>query len=193
MKRLVRIGIGILLSVLPAWHSGLADSFEAAELQHKAEEITVLRGVVADKIERGVTMRRALADRMKELTDEIRIQKDRWRIESYRSAVGNPRIAFDLQLVQQLQAYIGRLDERIAYFREAGDVLDFHFRQINDDLMMIRTLDDFAVDQLIGRINHALDEYVPATQKKLVGLDNLRLRDGEVIWEEIARAACGGR
>jgi hypothetical protein len=132
-------------------------------------------------------MRQALADQMAALAEEIRYEKDRWRIESFRDSVGFPRIAYDLQLLQQLQAYVGRLDERIAYFREAGEVLDFYFQQINDDLMMIRTLDDFTVDQLIDRINGALDEYVPASQKKIVALENLKLKDPEIIWQEIFR------
>lgn len=165
--------------------------FKSAELQRKAEEIAALRIKISDKVDRAENMRREMADLMEGYAAEIRHEKNRWRFSSYRNAVGNPRIAYDLQLLQQLQAYISELDKRIAYFRQAGQVLEFYFRQINDDLLMIRTLDDFAVDQLISKINDALDEYVPATIRKTVQIDRLQLKDTELIWQEVVMAEKG--
>ena len=182
---MVRSGMFILVAWLLVSGTGTGADFKSAELQRKAEEIAALRITVSDKIERAIQMRRQLTQQMDAYAIEIRHEKSRWRYASYRNAVGNPRIAYDLKLVQQLQAYITLLDGRIAYFTHAEEVLAFYFRQINDDLLMIRTLDDFTVDQLISRINDALDEYVPATIKKTVQIDQLQLKDTEIIWQEV--------
>jgi len=163
--------------------------FKSAELQRKAEEIASLRIKLAEKIERAEDMRGKLAELMDGYVAEIRHERNRWQVASYRHAIGNPRIAYDLQLLQQLEAYITELDNRIVYFRRAGEVLEHYFRQINDDLMMIRTLDDFAVDQLISKINDALDEYVPAAIKKTVLVSDLPLTDPEILWQEVAAPA----
>lgn len=183
------IGTGLL--VLIAWFLtggvGSGADFKSAELQRKAEEISALRVTVSEKVDNAVQMRRQLAQQMEEYAAEIRREKSRWQYASFRNAIGNPRIAYDLQLVQQLQSYISVLDARIAYFRQAGQVLEYYFRQINDDLLMIRTLDDFAVDRLIAKINDALDEYVPATIRKTVQVDKLQFKDTEIIWQETVR------
>jgi hypothetical protein len=163
--------------------------FKSAELQRKVEEIASLRIKLAEKIERAEDMRGQLAALRDGYAAEIRHEKNRWQVASYRNAVGNSRIAYGLQLLQQLDAYITALDERIGFFRRAGEVLEHYFRQINDDLMMIRTLDDFSVDRLISKINDALDEYVPATIKKTVFVNNLPLKDPEILWQQVVSPA----
>ena len=188
MKKGLHIGMSVLITWLFLSGSGTGADFKAAELQRKAEEIASLRVKIAEKVIRAEDMRRQLADLMNGYADEIRHEKNRWQLTSYRNAVGNPRIAYDLQLLQQLQAYISALDKRIVYFKQAGQVLEHYFRQINDDLMMIRILDDFTVDQLIAQINDALDEYVPATIQKTVQVDKLLMKDAEMIWQEIKAA-----
>ena len=191
MKKCFCIGMIMLVSWMFIAGSGMGADFKAAELQRKAEEIASLRVTIAEKVSRADDMRRQLSDQMNAYVKEIRHEKNRWQLNSYRNAVGNPRIAYDLQLLQQLQAYIAELDKRILYFKQAGQVLEHYFRQINDDLMMIRTLDDFTVDQLISKINDSLDEYVPATIKKTVQVDRLLLKDTEIIWQEIVAAEKG--
>ena len=191
MKKVLFIGLSMLVAWILLVSSGMAAEFKAAELQRKAEEIASLRVTIAEKVNRAKDMRRQMTELMNEYVKEIRHEKNRWQLSSYRNAVGNPRIAYDLQLLQQLQAYISELDKRILYFKQAGQVLEHYFRQINDDLMMIRTLDDFRVDQLISRINNALDEYIPATIKKTVHVDRLQLKDTEIIWQEIVATGKG--
>jgi len=183
----IRNGLLILTAWLLCGAIGLCADFKTAELQRKAEEIASLQITVSEKVDQAVGMRRQLDELMRQYAEEIRYEKSRWRYSTFRNAVGNPRIAYDLELVQQLQAYMAMLDQRIAYFRQAGQVLEFYFRQINDDLLMIRTLDDFAVDQVIAKINDALDEYVPATIRKTVQIDKLQFEDTEIIWQEIMR------
>jgi hypothetical protein len=183
----IRNGLLILTAWLLGGAIGLSADFKTAELQRKAEEIASLQITVSDKVDQAVGMRRQLDELMRQYAEEIRYEKSRWRYSTFRNAVGNPRIAYDLELVQQLQAYIAILDQRIGYFRQAGQVLEFYFRQINDDLLMIRTLDDFAVDQVIAKINDALDEYVPATIRKTVQIDKLQFEETEIIWQEIMR------
>ena len=58
-------------------------------------------------------------------------------------------------------------------------------QQAQDDLLMIKTLNDLEVDKLIAQINSALDEYTPETTKPLFDVDGVSLKDTEQIWNEI--------
>lgn len=186
--KMVKTEVMILFAWLLVGSIALGADFKSAELQRKAEEIASLRIAVSEKVEQAEQMREQLVRLIEAYALEIRREKSRWRYASFRNAVGNPRIAYDLQLVQQLEAYIALLDGRIAYFRQAGQVLEYYFRQINDDLLMIRTLDDFTVDLLISNINDALDEYVAATIKKTIRVEKLQFKDTEIIWQEMVTA-----
>ena len=58
-------------------------------------------------------------------------------------------------------------------------------QQAQDDLLMIKTLNDLEVDKLIAQINSALDEYTPETTKPLFDVDGVSLKDTEQIWNDI--------
>jgi hypothetical protein len=63
--------------------------------------------------------------------------------------------------------------------------LSYYFRQAQDDLLMIKTLNDLEVNKLISQINSSLDEYTSETTKPLFDVDGVLLKDTEQIWNEI--------
>ena len=93
MKKCFCIGMIMLVSLMFIAGSGMGADFKAAELQRKAEEIASLRVSIAEKVSHAEDMRRQLADQMNAYVKEIRHEKNRWQLNSYRNAVGNPRIA----------------------------------------------------------------------------------------------------
>jgi hypothetical protein len=64
-------------------------------------------------------------------------------------------------------------------------MLGFYFQQVQDDLLMIKTLNDLEVDKLIAQINSALDEYTPETSNPLFDANGVPLKDTEQIWNEL--------
>jgi hypothetical protein len=84
-----------------------------------------------------------------------------------------------------LLGYIDRLNHKIEYFKTGQDLLNFYFLQAQDDLLMIKTLNDLEIDKLIVQINAALGEYIPQTSKPLFDVNEVPLKDTRQIWNEI--------
>mgnify|MGYP003565684999 CR=1 FL=1 len=166
---------------------------KSTELKLKLDEITALQESLSGKIELAAKKKNQLQQKNRELKKEIIDQKDEFEIETYQRAVLNPRIDYNLKLIQLLHGYITRLNDKIMYFQIGQDTLNYFYRQAQDDLLMIKTLNDMEIDKLIAQINEVLGEYMPETQKPLFDVNDIPLKDTEQIWNEISRANGDGR
>ena len=175
------ISIGILLLFNIAGAKG-ASSPKSMELKRKINEISSLQRIVENQVDVAVKTREQLQKQIDELANEINRELVSREINSYAQAAKVPRIKFNIKLIQQLLAYIDRLDQREQYYRIGNETLEHLNQQVNDDLALIRTLNDMEVDELIDRINAVLDEYIPETQKPLISVDNIHRRPAEEIW-----------
>ena len=162
-----------------------ATGYKATELNRKMAEISSLQHSLSEKITLAADKKKQLEAKAEDLKNEIRQKKEQLEIESYDKAITIPRIDYNLRLIQLLYGYTARLTEKIIYFQNGYDTLDFYLQQAQDDLLMIKTLNDLEVDKLIAQINSALDEYTPETTKPLFDVDGVPLRDIEEIWNEI--------
>jgi hypothetical protein len=122
------------------------------------------------------------------LQDEIRSEQTRTGIYSHQEALQNLRIRYNLSLIQVLQAYVRRLNERIAYFQNGNEHLRFLAHQIKDDMAIINTLKDMEINHLIDRINRVLDEFIPETKKQIFNLADIRMLPIERVWDELSIA-----
>ena len=107
------------------------------------------------------------------------------QVESYLKAVRNPRIEFNLKLIQLLFGYITGLTEKIGYFQNGYQTLNFFRQQAQDDLLMIKTLNDMEIDKLIAQINSVLDEFIPELGQPIFDINNIPAKNTEKIWNEI--------
>ena len=172
-----------LLGLGPVCASGLKTS----ELNLKMTEMTSLQQNLTDKITLAMEKKEQLAQKTVELKKEVKDQNEQLKFESYQKAVLNPRINYNLKLIQLLLGYITRLDEKIVYFQNGQDTLTFFFQRAQDDLLMIKTLNDLEIDKLIAQINEVLDEYIPETNKPMFDVNEVPLKNTEKIWQEIIR------
>jgi hypothetical protein len=174
----------LVLSILSSLTA--ASSRKTAALEQKVIEISTLRAKIIDKIDQGIEMRIFLQKRLNELRDEIEVeQQNLFGINGYEAPLENLRINYNLNLIQHLRAYIEQLDERIAYFQAGNERLKFYLRQIKDDIAIINTLKDLEIENLIGRIDTVLDEFIPETKKKIFDALDIRLMPTEQVWNEI--------
>ncbi len=164
-----------------------ANGNKSAELRLKMDEISSLRHSLTEKIALAIEKKGQLEIKARELEKEIRVQKDQYSIKTYQKAVLNPRIDYNLKLIQLLLGYITRLDDKIAYFKNGYSMLNFFYQQAQDDLMMIKTLDDLEIDKLLAQINEILDEYTPAAGKPMFDADDVPLKDTRLIWKNIVK------
>jgi len=162
-----------------------ASSHKTAALEQKSVEISALRVKIIDKIDQGIEMRIFLQKRLNVFRDEIKIEQNRFGLTGPEAPLENLRINYNLNLIQHLRAYIGRLDERIAYFETGKERLKFYLRQIKDDIAIIHTLKDLEIENLIDRIDTVLDEFMPEIQKPIFDAFDIRLMPTDRVWSEI--------
>jgi hypothetical protein len=185
-KQLSFIGALMIISL---WGLGsvYGTGNKSTELKLKLDEIAALQQKLNEKIELASEKKEQLRQKTLELRKEIVNQKDGLKIDTYQRAVLDPRIDFNLKLIQLLQGYITRLNDKIRYFQIGQDTLNFFYRQAQDDLLMIKTLNDLEIDKLVAEINGVLDEYIPETGNPLFDVNDIPLEDTRHIWNEIAR------
>jgi len=162
-----------------------ASSHKTAALEQKSVEISALRVKIIDKIDQGIEMRIFLQKRLNVFRDEIKIEQNRFGLTGPEAPLENLRINYNLNLIQHLRAYIGRLDERIAYFETGNERLKFFLRQIKDEIAIINTLKDLEIENLIDRIDTVRDEFMPEIQKPIFDAFDLRLMPTDRVWSEI--------
>jgi len=162
-----------------------ASSHKTAALEQKSVEISALRVKIIDKIDQGIEMRIFLQKRLNVFRDEIKIEQNRFGLTGPEAPLENLRINYNLNLIQHLRAYIGRLDERIAYFETGKERLKFYLRQIKDDIAIIHTLKDLEIENLIDRIDTVLDEFILEIQKPIFDAFEIRLMPTDRVRSEI--------
>ena len=162
-----------------------ATGYKTTELNRKMAEISSLQQDLSDKLALAVDKKKLLNLKTEALKDEIRQEKDQLNIDSYQKAILTPRIDYNLKLIQLLLGYVAGLESKILYLQNGHETLRYFFQQAQDDLLMIKTLNDLEVDKLIAQINSALDEYVPETKRPLFDADSVTLKDTELIWQDI--------
>lgn len=183
-KQLCAISIVILASF---WGLGTVHGSgnKSTELKLKLNEISALQQSLTGKIELASEKKDQLRQKTRELEKEVIDEKESLKIETYQMAVLNPRIDYNLKLIQLLNGYITRLQGKIIYFQNGQDILNFFYQQAQDDLLMIKTLNDLEIDKLIAQINDLLDEYISETRKPLFDVTDVPLKDTKQIWTEI--------
>ena len=120
-----------------------------------------------------------------ELEKEIKLVIEQFQIDSYLKAIQTPRVEFDLKLIQLLIGYIYGINEKISSFQNGYQTLVFFQQQAQDDLRMIKTLNDMEIDELISQINSVLDEFFPELSNPFFNAQNIPMKDTEKIWNEI--------
>lgn len=178
---------GMLVCLLwLSWAMG-ANDLKSTELNRKMAEISSLQSNLSGKIALAAEKRNRMEQNVIELQNEIKAQNRQFNLQSYQVAIQNSRIDNNLKLIQLLLGYIARLNERIEYFENGQVTLNFFFQQAEDDLMMIKTLDDLETDRFISQVNDILDEYIPESDKPMFDVNEVPLKDTEKIWNEILK------
>ncbi len=184
-KHLISISLTSLMTYLLFCGPSYASERKTSELHRKMAEISSLQQKLSQKISLAMQKQEQLSQRVDELEKEIKHEKEQLQIESYLKAIRNPRIEFDLKLIQLLIGYIYGINEKISSFQDGYQTLVFFQQQAQDDLRMIKTLNDMEIDKLITQINSVLDEFFPELSKPVFDAQSIPMKDTEKIWNEI--------
>jgi uncharacterized protein HemX len=171
---------------LGAWCAGAAaDAGKAQELNRALADIGAAEQMLRQRAARAEEARRMLRQQADELKAEIQQERRRTNVSAFQQALQVSRIDFNLRLVQRLFGYMERLEERIGYFRTAAHALDFHRRQIRDDMLILKTLNDADISGLMRQLAADLNGFTAQAEKPLLTASALGLRPLEAIWSDI--------
>jgi len=184
-KHLICSNLAALMIYLLLCGPNFASEHKSTALNRKMAEISSLQQSLSQKISLAMQKQEQLKQKVDELEKEIKQEKEQLQIESHLKAIRNPRIEFNLKLIQLLFGYIAGLTEKISYFQNGYQTLDFFRQQAQDDLLMIKTLNDLEIDRLIAQINSILDEFIPELGKPIFDTNDIPSKDTEKIWNDL--------
>jgi chromosome segregation ATPase len=168
--------------------SALADDAgKTATLNRTLSEIAELGRSINERIDEACALLDRLNEQRELLKNEINQERGRHDITSFRQAVQINRIDYNLRLMQQLTAYIERLNGSVEYCRGANQLLNFYARQARDDLLMLKTLQDADISGLMNKIAAAKNEFEMMLNKPLITAPEPYARSMELIWNDILR------
>ncbi|HSM89947.1 MAG TPA: hypothetical protein VLT56_07975, partial [Desulfobacterales bacterium] len=161
------------------------DADKTAALNRALSEIAELSRSINQRIEEAGAVIDRLSEQRELLKHEIQQERGRHNITSFRQAVQISRIDYNLRLMQQLTAYIDRLNGSMEFFRGANQLLNFYARQARDDLLMLKTLKDADISGLMNKIAAAKNEFEIVLNKPLFVASEPYPRSMEMIWNDI--------
>ncbi|MCU0602313.1 MAG: hypothetical protein MUC33_06600 [Desulfobacterales bacterium] len=171
---------------LGGWCAGAAaDAGKAQELNRALADIGAAEQMLRQKAAMAEDARRMLRQQAEELKAEIQQERRRTNVAAFQQALQVCRIDYNLRLVQRLFGYMERLEDRIGYFRTAVHALDFHRRQIRDDLLILKTLNDADISGLMRQLAADLNGFTAQAEKPLLTASASGLRPLEAIWSDI--------
>lgn len=176
--------ICVILLVLPA--SAAATNPKAVALRGKMGEILSLREGLIAKQARASQISGRLRGKMHALEAEIEAARRGSNIASYQAAMRIPRIRYNIKLIQKLLAYLSALDRKIEYLGNGTEKLRFLYRQAEDDLRILKTLNDMDIQKLIDEMTQTSETYQMETRALLIDADGTVLTPPEAIWRDLA-------
>lgn len=116
----------------------------------------------------------------KEILEEKRLSRG---INSYAEAIRSKRINSNLSLIQRQLAYVEKLTELEYRLNMGSEELLYLEREARADLEIVKVLQ--TKDQLISRIDRALHDYHPNSERFALSKGKLNLKSTESIWNDI--------
>ena len=162
-----------------------AGDIGADDYKQKIDALKDIQEKVTDRIDTALAVRAELTARGREFTGEIKDVQQHHRFSSYAEANRNPRVHYNLKLLQMVSGYTAALDQKIAFFKDGLEQIRFLNQQAEDEAKMIQVVGALDNDRLPERIDRLLIDYRAVIQKDLIESACISFRPCEAIWREI--------
>lgn len=180
-----RLLIAVIVVGAMAWSSTVTAETKREQLRQTMADISLLNGQMGQRKTDADGIREALSTRLKAIkTEALRELRDKG-IRSDAQALNNPRLFYDLRLMAEIQAYIHRYTQKIAYYRVACDRLSYLYQQADDDLKIVSTLSDLKIDALIAQVEKILNGYLPDAQTLVLQPNTLSVEPPQKVWKAL--------
>jgi hypothetical protein len=174
---------------VPVSSTGAVNIEKVDLLEQRIAGIQALQERIDDIGKQAVTLHGELQAKAEEYAGEIRKEKRARALKSFNQAIRVYRVRYNLKLVQQISAYLAAVSERIEFFRDGRERIDFLYQQARDDLKMVQTLSDMEIADFIRRIDQVLEKYELAVNSPLFTIEEIRQENLETLWKTISASA----
>lgn len=189
-KRLAAVAVMSLL----VWLIGAATTEICASDRPKVEtlrlvlsEMAAARRALAERGAAAGELRNRLHGHVLELRSEIARERQQNAVGQFQQSFRVERIGYNLRLAQRLYGYLEGIDRRIDYFRVADHTLEFTMRRAQDDLLMVRVLEDSEISGLLSQVEAVLSEVALETGKPLFNASEPPARSLDSVWNDLTR------
>ncbi|MGD8836444.1 MAG: hypothetical protein PVJ84_19305 [Desulfobacteraceae bacterium] len=172
----------LVISATVTWAS--ADS-KSEELQGKIADIVLLKQQLADRKTHAEAMQVKLLEQQADLVTEVRLLQKSFGFKSYQQARQYERVHYNIELIQAISAYNLMFTDKIRIYQTGHDKLDYLQQLVEDDIKMMRTLNDFEIDALTTQISLVINRYIGEAHIIQIDQKSIKLTPAKKIWEGV--------
>ena len=177
----------LLMTLLLIPGTIMATNSKTSTLRGKMAEISSLRHKVIERKVQATKLCEQLKQKIRELEKEIKRERRNSQISSFQEAIRNPRIDYNIKLIQKTLSYVSGLKEKIQFFSIASEELTFLYQLAQDELMILETLNDMKIEKVMDQMDEISGKYQSEASRLVIESDGIVLNPPEEIWESIIR------
>lgn len=182
----INLALACLLVISVAVTRASADS-KSEELQRKIADIALLRQQLVDRKTHAEVMHVKLLEQQADLVAEVRLLQKSFGFKSYQQAKKYDRVHYNIELIQTILAYNLMFSDKIKIYQTGYEKLNYLHQLAEDDIKMIRTLNDFEIDALTTQISLVINRYIEEAHIIQIDQKSIKLPPAKKIWEGIVK------
>lgn len=163
-----------------------ADS-KAEELKRKIADIGLLKQQLGDRQQQAEDVLASLVVQQNELLSEVRLLQRSLNFKSYQQAMKYERAYYNIELLRIIMAYTIEFTNKIRLYQTGQDKLSYLQQLADDDIKMIRALNDFEIDALTTQISLVINKYLGEAHIIQIDPEKIKPSTPETVWETIVK------
>ncbi len=164
-----------------------SESSKPDELQRKIADIALLKQQLADRKAHAAAIQATLLKQQDDLVAEVRLLQKSFGFKSYQQAKKFDRARHNIGLLQTIIAYNRLFAEKIKIYQTGHDKLNYLQQLAEDDIKMIRTMNDFEIDALTTQISLVINRYLREAHVIQIDQKHMELVPPEKVWDGIVK------
>lgn len=160
---------------------------KSEELQRKIADIGLLAQQLEDRRLQAEAVLAALVSQQNDLVSEVRLLQKSLNFKSYSQVEEYDRARYNIALLRTITAYTDKITDKIKIYKTGKDKLSYLQQLAEDDIKMIRTLNDFEIDALTTQISLVINRYLGEAHIIQIDPKDIQLPAPEHIWKGIVK------
>jgi hypothetical protein len=172
----------MIFSTISAWANTKSE-----ELQRKIADLGLLAQQLEDRRQQAEAVLASLLSQRNDLVSEVRLLQKSLNFKSYDQVAKHDRARYNIDLLRTITAYMDKIAKKIKLYKTGKDKLTYLQQSAEDDIKMIRTLNDFEIDALTTQISLVINRYLSEAHIIQIDPKSIELAAPGTIWEGIIK------